>query len=172
MGLRVAAVLASALVFGRQAPPPAAQIAQKVFDEINRVVHIIRPGSLLFLSVDGVAPLAKKQRAGRFAHRHDADATRAAVKQSVIEGGGTPEEAQAASSRVFDKNAISPGTAFMAQLGIDLQRLLTEQVGGTDAAWTGLRVIFSGHDVAGEGEVGAGVMVQCSVVAVWLDLCF
>jgi len=52
---------------------------------------------------------------------------------------------------VFDSNCITPGTEFMATVSKHLKFLLRQKV-ETDRAWQGPKVIFSGHEVPGEGE--------------------
>ncbi|RYG49369.1 hypothetical protein EON67_06740, partial [archaeon] len=53
--------------------------------------------------------------------------------------------------QVFDSNCITPGTEFMASLSEHIkyyvQRCMSENV-----AWRDVSVIFSGHEVPGEGE--------------------
>ena len=134
-----------------------------MFKEINAAVHLIRPTALLYLAADGVAPLAKKQRTGRFAHLETTATIRAVVVERELAAGAAPEAARAAAARVFDKNAISPGTVFMEGLEARILALVQAKLAGTgaagegDVAWAGLRVVFSGHTVPGEGEVSVWV---------------
>ena len=128
-------------------------VAAAVFKEINAAVHLARPTSLLYLAADGVAPLAKKQRTGRFAHAVAARAARADVEATVLAAGGSAADAEEAAAAVFDKNAISPGTAFMQGLEDRIRAHVALKLESDDAAWSGLRVVFSGHTVPGEGEV-------------------
>ena len=51
----------------------------------------------------------------------------------------------------FDSNCITPGTVFMADLSQHLEYFLAKKV-SEDSNWRDVRVIFSGHDVPGEGE--------------------
>ena len=74
---------------------------------IDEIVHTIKPKKVLFLAVDGVAPRAKmnQQRARRFKTAKDSQMLR---DKLTNEGKEAPS--------LFDSNAISPGTKFMAEL--------------------------------------------------------
>ena len=51
----------------------------------------------------------------------------------------------------FDSNCITPGTSFMHRLGSHLRFFIRKKM-ETDATWQKPKIIFSGHDVPGEGE--------------------
>ena len=51
----------------------------------------------------------------------------------------------------FDSNCITPGTSFMATLSAHLRYFIAKKV-AEDQRWREVRVIFSGHEVPGEGE--------------------
>lgn len=51
----------------------------------------------------------------------------------------------------FDSNCITPGTEFMAALSDHLRYFVRMKI-RDDASWQRVRVIFSGHEVPGEGE--------------------
>ena len=74
---------------------------------IDEVVHLVKPKKAVFLAADGVAPRAKmnQQRARRFK-----SARERALLKAQIEARGKRMP------NLFDSNAISPGTKFMADL--------------------------------------------------------
>lgn len=51
----------------------------------------------------------------------------------------------------FDTNSITPGTEFMAKVSDYLKYFIRKKV-KEDPQWQHLTVIFSGHEVPGEGE--------------------
>jgi 5'-3' exoribonuclease 1 len=69
----------------------------------------IKPKTLFFLAVDGVAPRAKmnRQRSRRFRTAKEASEVRERAEQK---GEKLPDE------KAFDSNCITPGTDFMAKL--------------------------------------------------------
>lgn len=54
-------------------------------------------------------------------------------------------------SKIFDSNCITPGTEFMEMIGKHIHWYIRKKV-KEDPLWRDLEVIFSGHDVPGEGE--------------------
>jgi len=54
-------------------------------------------------------------------------------------------------SKLFDSNCITPGTEFMEMLNKHLRWFIRMKM-KEDPIWRGLEIIFSGHDVPGEGE--------------------
>jgi len=106
---------------------------------------LVRPGKLLFLAVDGVAPRAKmnQQRSRRFRSGKEAEELASAI---VAKEGKLPDVKR------FDSNCITPGTDFMLKLSLAMQKWI-EFKQKTDPFWAnGATVIFSGPDVPGEGE--------------------
>eukprot|EP01032_Pedospumella_encystans_P014743 gene14743-16908_t len=114
-------------------------VCQKIFDEINRIMDLVRPQNLIYIAVDGVAPRAKlnQQRARRFRSSHD--------RLQALRNSG------ASAATAFDSNCITPGTEFMARLTEALRAFIAQML-RTQATWHGLKVHFSGSEVPGEGE--------------------
>lgn len=113
-----------------------------IFQYIDRLFHMIKPCKLFYMAIDGVAPRAKlnQQRQRRFRTAKEAEDNQArALKQ------GNPIE------RPFDSNCITPGTEFMARLSEQLHFFIFKKM-EEDAMWRRVNVIFSGHEVPGEGE--------------------
>ncbi|CAM9544056.1 unnamed protein product [Chrysoparadoxa australica] len=112
---------------------------------IDRMVtQIVRPQKVLYMAIDGVAPRAKmnQQRSRRFASARDAAMAKEALKAS----GEEVDEKD-----LFDSNCITPGTAFMAKVSEHLKYFIAKKI-KEDALWQKLTIIFSGHEVPGEGE--------------------
>jgi 5'-3' exonuclease len=103
---------------------------QDVCDAIDHLVTITQPRKRIFLGIDGPAPIGKQnqQRQRRF---------RAA---SESRGG-----------EVFDSNCITPGTEFMHELGIYIDKHIRGKL-ETDNGWRDRDVVFSNEKVPGEGE--------------------
>lgn len=92
------------------------------------------------MAIDGVAPRAKlnQQRSRRFRSAKDmAEATKDMPKKE--------------SSAVFDSNCITPGTEFMARVSDCIKYFIRKKI-KEDPLWRNLKVIFSGHEIPGEGE--------------------
>jgi 5'-3' exoribonuclease 1 len=116
-----------------------------IFGYIDRIVtEIVKPKKLLFMAIDGVAPRAKlnQQRARRFRAAQERVEKMMIAKQK----GETIDEED-----VFDTNAITPGTEFMDKVGRHLRWFIRKKM-KEDPIWSNLEVVFSGHDVPGEGE--------------------
>jgi 5'-3' exoribonuclease 1 len=110
----------------------------------HMVTEIVKPKKILFMAIDGVAPRAKlnQQRARRFraAQERVESVAKAREKGEVID-----EET------LFDSNCITPGTEFMETVGKHLRYFIRKKI-KEDPLWRNLKIVFSGHDVPGEGE--------------------
>jgi 5'-3' exoribonuclease 1 len=116
-----------------------------IFRYIDRMVtEIAKPKKLLFMAIDGVAPRAKlnQQRARRF---RAAQERMESIQKAKQRGDNVDEEA------MFDSNCITPGTEFMEIVGKHLRWFIRKKI-KEDSLWKNLEVVFSGHDVPGEGE--------------------
>jgi 5'-3' exoribonuclease 1 len=116
-----------------------------IFRYIDRMVsEIARPRKVLFMAIDGCAPRAKlnQQRARRFRSAQDQVA---AITKARDAGENVDFD------NLFDSNCITPGTEFMEQVGLHLKWFIRKKI-KEDPIWQGLEVVFSGHDVPGEGE--------------------
>ena len=121
------------------------EMFQRIFAYTDRLYKLVRPSSLMFLAVDGVAPRAKmnQQRSRRFRSSKEREAL---LSDYVAREGKLPDEES------FDSNCITPGTEFMYRLGIAFRRWIAYKI-ETDPFWRdGAEIVFSGPDVPGEGE--------------------
>ncbi|DBA92644.1 TPA: hypothetical protein ACH3X1_002861 [Trebouxia sp. C0004] len=119
------------------------EMVVKIFTYLDKLFQVVKPERLLFMAIDGVAPRAKmnQQRSRRFRSARDAEEARA---EAVRKG-------EVISPDSFDSNCITPGTPFMARLGAHLRYFVRKKI-AEDPAWQRPHIIFSGHDVPGEGE--------------------
>ena len=112
---------------------------------LDRIItQIVKPKVSVYMAIDGVAPRAKlnQQRSRRFRSAKDmAEATKDMPK------GEDGEE----KTEVFDSNCITPGTEFLANISECIKYFIRKKM-KEDPTWHGLKIIFSGHDVPGEGE--------------------
>ncbi|KAA1070660.1 hypothetical protein PGT21_020445 [Puccinia graminis f. sp. tritici] len=115
-----------------------------IFSYLEHLFALAKPQKVFFLAVDGVAPRAKmnQQRSRRF---KTAKENQELIEKAIRRGEKLPD------STGFDSNCITPGTPFMARLSEQLKYFINKKV-SEDSAWQSVQVIFSGHDVPGEGE--------------------
>lgn len=110
------------------------------YTDLDRIItQIVKPKVSVYMAIDGVAPRAKlnQQRSRRFRSAKDtAEATK-----------DLPQNEK----NVFDSNCITPGTEFLAKVSEHIQYFIRKKL-KEDPLWHGLTVIFSGHDIPGEGE--------------------
>lgn len=94
----------------------------EMFDNIgkylDRLVNVVRPRSLLYLAIDGVAPRAKmnQQRARRFRSAQEvreAKDIQDQVIEDFVKRGIKPPDAK---DDPWDSNVITPGTDFMLKV--------------------------------------------------------
>ena len=116
-----------------------------IFRYIDRCVSlIVKPKKLLFLAIDGCAPRAKlnQQRSRRFraGQEREENMEKARQRGEVVDESG-----------LFDSNCITPGTEFMEIVDRHLRYYIHKKI-KEDPVWRDLEVIYSGHDVPGEGE--------------------
>ena len=120
------------------------QMILAVYAYIDHLFTKIKPRKVFYMAIDGCAPRAKmnQQRSRRF---RTAKENKEAQEKAERAGEVLPEE------KAFDSNCITPGTPFMARLSKHLEYFINKKI-SEDSEWRGVKVIFSGHDVPGEGE--------------------
>ena len=118
-----------------------ADFCKAISDYMREIITLAAPTHGVYVSCDGVvcASKRKQQRLRRFKGPW-ISAAEARVRHEA--GGSSVNE-----SRGWDQNALTPGSAFMAQLGTHLT-----DIGKQIAASTGLTVVVSTTAEAGEGE--------------------
>jgi hypothetical protein len=138
------------------------EVVKAMIAYIDKIVKIVKPTSLLYLAIDGVAPRAKmnQQRSRRFrAARDGAEAKEQArlagqeVKDDevwcvlcALVGEPGSDVAWRARRQVFDSNCITPGTHFMSEVSRHLKYFIRKKI-KEDTMWQRLHVVFSGHEV-------------------------
>lgn len=108
------------------------QVFKMFFESIVRITEIIVPTKLLYIAIDGPAPLAKQaqQRQRRF----------------------VSAQARASDSTAFDSNSMTPGTVFMLELTKYLHTAIRKKIMEVGSKWRDLKIFFSSPMVPGEGE--------------------
>ncbi|KAK1443818.1 5'-3' exoribonuclease [Babesia gibsoni] len=128
-----------------------------IFQYINNLVKIVRPRNMVYLAIDGVAPMAKiiQQRDRRFRSARDSQKSDIVFKALKEEEGEAEPEVEDAekdkSDFKFDAIQITPGTPFMQRLTIRLQYFAQMMI-HENKFWKHLKIVVSGSDVPGEGE--------------------
>ena len=107
-------------------------------DEVCKACKAYNPSVLVYIAIDGVAPLAKQnqQRRRRYLSAHTNDIIEMFKKDNQIP------------FVHWDSNQITPGTAFMKELDVFLKNYYAS---GQNRCG-GAKVIISGSDEPGEGE--------------------
>ncbi|SMN18519.1 similar to Saccharomyces cerevisiae YGL173C KEM1 Evolutionarily-conserved 5'-3' exonuclease component of cytoplasmic processing (P) bodies involved in mRNA decay [Maudiozyma saulgeensis] len=120
------------------------EVFARIFSYVDHLFQTIKPQKVFYMAIDGVAPRAKmnQQRARRFRTAMDAEH---ALQKAIEHGEPIP------SGEPFDSNCITPGTEFMAKLTTNLKYYVHDKV-TNDSRWRNVEIIFSGHEVPGEGE--------------------
>lgn len=121
-------------------------VYEEYFIQILNITKIIKPRRVLYLAIDGPAPLAKQnqQRQRRFGRSYTSSST---------------------SVNDFDTNSITPGTQFMHELTLFMKEAivcamdpnyvnckLPKSILNFSGIWKNIEVIFSPPTVPGEGE--------------------
>lgn len=107
------------------------------FQLIVKVAQIVVPDTLLFIAIDGPAPLAKQAQQRQ----------RRSVAALTMDPTVTP-------GSKFSSNAITPGTIWMFELTKFMHYAIRAKIAGSPptSIWKKIEVIFSPPTVPGEGE--------------------
>ncbi|KPI40550.1 5'-3' exoribonuclease 2 [Cyphellophora attinorum] len=142
--------------------PPAneSEMMLEIFKYTERVVNMVRPRRLLMIAIDGVAPRAKmnQQRARRFRAAQEAQEKneqqaefQALLRRQQGSNADNVTSEEQVVKKVWDSNAITPGTPFMFILAKSIRYWCQWKL-NTDPAWADMKVIISDASVPGEGE--------------------
>jgi len=115
------------------------KMLKSVRNYLERVILFAKPSELIYISIDGPAPMAKmvQQRLRRYRSVMERAEMKRIKKQCKI----------ADETYDWDTNAITPGTSFMKKLGDELERYIRNS-----PLFAGVKVIYSNSNVPGEGE--------------------
>jgi 5'-3' exoribonuclease 1 len=126
---------------------------------IDRIVtQLAKPKVSVYMAIDGVAPRAKlnQQRSRRFRAAKDMAEATASQKSTLLHDPNNSNNNQnvtddANGGATFDSNCITPGTEFMARMSDAIKYFIRKKI-KEDPLWRNLKVVFSGHEIPGEGE--------------------
>lgn len=116
------------------------RMLDRIVQELRRIIGVAQPTRLLFVSIDGVAPIGKisHQRKRRYKSIKDKQ-----EMQLLNEKFNMP-----APCCTWDSNAITPGTVFMSKVGDAIR----QELQSVYSRHTSLKIIFSDAMEQGEGE--------------------
>jgi 5'-3' exonuclease len=112
------------------------KMIKSVIDYIEKIINIVNPNELVYLAIDGVAPMAKMkhQRIRRYKSIKEQE-----IKENIAKKHGVPY------TRSWNNSAITPGTEFMRKLTKEIiKHIKTKE--------TNIKYIFSSCNTPGEGE--------------------
>lgn len=150
-------------------PPPETEeeMFDAIFEYIDMLLDMVKPTKILYMAIDGVAPRAKmnQQRSRRFRAAKESLEKKQSIEQikNELRLKGV-EFDETINQSHFDSNVITPGTPFMANLGVALREWIDHKMAnatdtyckddknGKELRWPkDLIVILSDASVPGEG---------------------
>jgi 5'-3' exonuclease len=107
-----------------------------ILQYLTKLIDIINPQKLLFISIDGVPPMAKihQQRIRRY---------RSAIEKKVVKK--VYQKHNKEYINVWNRSSITPGTNFMNELSNQLIKFIKSNI-------KNISIILSNSNVSGEGE--------------------
>jgi 5'-3' exonuclease len=120
------------------------RLIQTIVEYCLNVIKRVSPVIGVYIAVDGVVPMAKmrQQRLRRFIVKNEENEKKTEEKKTEEK---KTEEKKTEEKDKWDKNAITPGTAFMQHLKLGLEKMIESHSGSQK--W-----ILSSSDEPGEGE--------------------
>jgi 5'-3' exonuclease len=107
-----------------------------VIEYIEKIINVVNPNELVYLAIDGVAPMAKMkhQRIRRYKSIKEQE-----IKENIAKKHGVPY------TKSWNNSAITPGTLFMRKL----TKAIVKHIKSKE---TNIKYIFSSCNTPGEGE--------------------
>lgn len=123
------------------------QIFDSLFEYLIKLINIVMPTELIFISIDGVAPKAKmnQQRSRRYNPERKPNTDN--IKQ--MKSFGFSEEDIYNDTKDFDSNVITPGTDFSSLFNKKINEFIDML---TEVLENKIKIILSDSTVQGEGE--------------------
>jgi len=110
----------------RPAPKNEQEMFHNIFEYVDKIMDIVKPKQIVYMAIDGVAPRAKmnQQRSRRF--RGALEIQEKEAREREIRGEWIKEGIKFSEDpkEHFDRNVITPGTEFMANLSATLQKYI------------------------------------------------
>ena len=122
------------------------ELIKKICLQIDIYIKEVKPKKLVYISFDGIAPVAKlkQQKERRFKSKIIAELINDSIEENIMENCKT----QLDKEDKFDRTSITPGTYFMN----NLNKKVKEYFRGREKAYNVKKIIVSGSDERGEGE--------------------
>ena len=119
------------------------KVYEMTFNKIAQLAEFVVPTKILYIAIDGVAPLGKmaQQRQRRFMAVRSTLPTEVCARTDEV-----PIEVK------FNPNCITPGTSFMNGLRLYFQYRIVKYLDSLHQNANSLKVVYSSADVPGEGE--------------------
>lgn len=112
------------------------KMIEEVIKYIDKIINLINPKELVYLAIDGVAPMAKikHQRIRRYKSIKEQE-----IKENIARKHNVPY------TKLWNNSAITPGTLFMRKLTKSIIKYIKLKK-------TDIKYIFSSCNTPGEGE--------------------
>lgn len=134
-------------------PESEADFISRIYSYIDYVISMTNPSHLIYLAVDGPAPMAKikQQRLRRFKLMESPDPISKEIEMSEPELEDGEILAPSYEEYKFDRNMITPGTPFMSRLAAALKIYAQTRL-ASGRFDPGLSIVVSDSSIPGEGE--------------------
>ncbi len=117
------------------------KMIKRILDYIDYLIRFINPIELVYLAVDGIAPVAKinQQRSRRFGYANN-------YRHEIYRKHGVPF------NDTWSNIVITPGTVFMHQLHIAIKKYYTQKIASNTDKIVTYKMIYDSYHTPGEGE--------------------
>ena len=119
------------------------KMIKEIIIYIEKIINYVNPNSLVYIAIDGVAPMAKikHQRLRRFKSIADNEIKENIAKKHNVEY-----------IKMWNNSAITPGTEFMARITYAILNYLNLKKENNKLNSNKIKYIFSSANTTGEGE--------------------